>query len=75
MLENKSELWKWCKSKSGNSKRLAISINVSRTFISNVSNGNQPVPINLISKISKITGIKPKDLRPDLYEIFKEDLA
>ena len=74
MLENKSDLWKWCKSETGNTKDLAIFLKKSRTFVSFMANGKKPVPIDLIPDISAYTDLRPKQLRPDIYEIFKEDL-
>lgn len=75
MLENKSELWKWCKSETGNTKDLALIIKKSRTFVSFMANGKKPVPIDLIPIISSYTGLSPKQLRPDVYEVFKGDLV
>lgn len=71
MLEDKSELWKWCKSKTGNAKRLALGLGVGAAFVSEIINGNKLVPPDMIGKITDITGIPARDLRPDLWDIFK----
>lgn len=74
MLEDKSDLWKWCKSETGNTKDLAIFLKKSRTFVSFMANGKKQVPIDLIPLISAHTGLRPKQLRPDVYDIFKDDM-
>ena len=75
MLENKSELWKWCKSETGNVKNLSLFLKTTPSFISLIINGKKQVPLDLIPAISAYTDLRPKDLRPDIYEIFKGDLS
>lgn len=72
MLEDKTELWKWCKSKTGNAKKLALGLGVGAAFVSEMINGNKLVPPDMIKKISVITGIPARELRPDLWGIFKD---
>lgn len=73
MLEDKTELWKWCKSKTGNIKDLSKILNVSPTFVSLMINGKKPVPPESIPAITAYTGIPARELRPDLWEIFKDE--
>lgn len=73
MLQNKPILWQWCKFSIGNGKKLADHLGVTATFISRVINGEKLLPIELIKKTSDFTGISPKDLRPDVWEIMNHN--
>ena len=75
MILEKPLFWHWCKQETGNIAYLARELGVSRSFISYLVNNKKPIPVEHIQKIKQITGLKAKDLRPDLYEIFKEDLV
>ena len=74
MLDDKSDLWKWCKSETGNIKNLALFLKKSKAFVSFMAHGKKKVPVELIPAISAYTNLRPKQLRPDIYELFKEDL-
>jgi hypothetical protein len=39
--------------------------------LSRIETGVQPVPVDVLPAISKITGIPPRELRPDLAEMFR----
>lgn len=71
MVEDKSALYNWCKADYANAKWLAEKINHSETFVSFMANGKKRVPVNSIVAISTYTGIPARELRPDLWEIFK----
>lgn len=73
MIEDKTALYHWCKSDYANAKWLAEKINRSGTFVSFMANGKKAVPPELIPEISAHTGIPARDLRPDLWEIFKDE--
>ena len=64
----------WCKNDVGNQRLLAEKLGVSFSFVSNIVQGRKQIPIERLKEISEITGIKAKDLRPDIYEIFKADI-
>lgn len=74
MIVEKPLFWRWCKQETGNINFLAQELGVSKTFVSFLANEKKAIPIDKLAKISEITGIKVKDLRPDIYEIFKGDL-
>ena len=74
MILQKSLFWHWCKQETGNIAYLARELGVSRTFVSFLVSGKKPIPIEHIPKIKQVTGLKAKELRPDIYEIFKDDL-
>lgn len=58
-------------SKRGNKKLLAEKLGVSVAFITLIANGKKNIPIEQLRRIQEVTGIYPRDLRPDVWEIFK----
>lgn len=74
MIIKKSLFWHWCKQEHGNIAYLAKELGVSRTFISFLVTGKKPIPLEHLPKIKSVTGINAKDLRPDVYEIFKDEV-
>lgn len=56
------------KSKNITQLRLSRAVNLSRTSITNIECGRQPVPVHLLVQLAKALGLTPVDLLP------KEDL-
>ena len=55
-----------------NQKQLAIKLNIQRTYLNSILNGRRKPSIQLAKKISKATGRRLLDLRPDLKKLLKE---
>ena len=77
MYNKPIDLWKaytmlneWL-SKRGNKKILAEKLGVSVAFITLLVNGKKNIPLEQLKRIQEVTGIHPRDLRPDVWEIFK----
>ena len=73
MYANKTALYLWCKSDYARMKELAEFLKISETFVSFIVHGKKQIPVKSISAISEYTGIPARELRPDLWEIFKDE--
>lgn len=51
----------------GGPANLATAIGVSKQFIYQLQKGDRPIPARLCVEIERATGVKRKDLRPDLF--------
>lgn len=53
----------------GSITELAMSLGVSRTYVSNWVHGHRPIPIKKVKELVNFSHgkIKPKDLRPDIF--------
>ena len=49
---------------------LAARVRVSKATLSRIENGLQPITLDVLPKLSDATRIPPRDLRPDLAELF-----
>lgn len=74
MLIEKSKFWHWCKQETGNISYLARKLGVGKSFVSNMMHNRRPMPVDKLKQISLITGISVKELRPDLWEVFKDEI-
>lgn len=68
-----SALKEWCSQKRGNLSNLANYLDTSAGYICEIKEGIKPLPPHLIRDISMHTGIPARELRPDLWEIFKDE--
>jgi len=55
-----------------NQKEIAKKLKIQRTYLNSILNGRRRPSIQLAKKISKITGTKLFDMRPDLKKLLKE---
>ena len=69
----KTPLYVWCKSDYARMKALAEFLGISETFVSFMVHGKKQVPVKSIRDVSTFTGIPARELRPDLWEIFKDE--
>lgn len=67
-----SALKKWCQTKRGNLTALSEHLDVSIGYLSEIKEDIKPLPHHMIRDISTFTGIPARELRPDLWEIFKD---
>lgn len=70
---NNIALKKWLNSEYGNYSLLAKELKITRQALSKIIRSDSPISVKHIAATSKFTGIPSRDLRPDLWEIFKDD--
>ena len=52
---------------------LAKSVGRSKATLSRIENWKQPIPEELLGKLSDVTGISPRELRPDLAQLLDKE--
>ena len=73
LSDKMSALKEWCSKKRGNLAGLAEHINTSAGYLCEIKEDIKPLPTHMIRSISAYTGIPARELRPDLWEIFKDE--
>lgn len=68
-----SALKEWCSKRRGNLAGLAEHLDTSAGYLCEIKEDIKPLPTHMIRSISAYTGIPARELRPDLWEIFKDD--
>lgn len=70
-LQRAGQLIKQAARRYGSQQALAEAIGVHQTHVSGWINGKYPVSALVLESVYRATGIAPRDLRPDLADLFR----